>query len=45
MTKPEMLVARAHQKFDDNGTLTDDVTQKYLSKYLQALHDWITKFK
>jgi chromate reductase len=45
MPKPEMLVARAHQKFDDNGKLTDEITQKYLSKYLEALQDWITKFK
>lgn len=44
MPQPEILVYRAHQKFDDDGNLTDDVTRKYLGKYLEALHEWVLKF-
>lgn len=44
MPQPELLVFRAHQKFDDEGNLTDDATRKYLGKYLDALYDWVNKF-
>ncbi|WP_138431123.1 NADPH-dependent FMN reductase [Fodinibius saliphilus] len=44
MPKPEILVFRAHEKFDGNGNLTDEATRKYLGKYLEALHDWVNKF-
>ena len=44
MPQPEILVYRAHQKFNDNGSLTDDTTAKYLKKYLEALQDWVSKF-
>lgn len=45
MPQPEILVYRAHEKFDDEGNLTDEATRKYLGKYLEALHDWVNKFK
>lgn len=44
MPQPEILVYRAHQKFDDDGNLTDEATRKYLDKYLEALYDWVNKF-
>lgn len=44
MPQPEILVYRAHEKFDDDGNLTDEATRKFLGKYLEALYDWINKF-
>lgn len=44
MPQPEILVYRAHEKFDDDGNLTDEATRKFLGKYLDALYDWIIRF-
>lgn len=44
MPQPEMLVARAHKKFDDQGNLTDEKTREFLGKYLDAFYKWILKF-
>jgi chromate reductase len=43
MPQPELLVARAHEKFDDNGRLTDEKTRSYLGRYLAALEDWVAR--
>lgn len=45
MPQPEILVYRAHEKFDDAGQLTDETTAKYLSAYLVAFHAWVLRFK
>jgi chromate reductase, NAD(P)H dehydrogenase (quinone) len=37
---PEVLVARAHEKFDKEGRLTDEATRGYVRKLLEALRDW-----
>ncbi len=44
MPQPEILVARAHEKFDDEGRLTDEKTRTVLGKYLVALETWTTRF-
>lgn len=44
MPQPEILVYRAHEKFDDDENLTDEATRKFLAKYLEALYDWVNKF-
>lgn len=44
MPQPEILVYRAHEKFDDKGNLTDEKTREYLGKYLEAFRDWILRF-
>lgn len=44
MPQPEILVYRAHEKFDESGALTDDATKRYLAAYLAALAEWIRKF-
>ena len=44
MPQPEILVYRAHQKFDDDGNLTDEATRKFLGKYLEALYGWVNNF-
>lgn len=37
MPQPEILVYRAHEKFDEDGRLTHEKTRAYLKKYLEAL--------
>ena len=44
MPQPEMLVARAAEKFDDTGRLTDDNTRQHLDRFLVAFADWIRIF-
>jgi hypothetical protein len=40
MLQPEVLVSRAHQKFDRDGRLSDEATRKFLRQYLQTFYDW-----
>ena len=44
MPQPELLVFKAHEKFDPEGHLTDEATGKYLGRYLEALLDWTRRF-
>lgn len=44
MPQPELLVARAHEKFGPGGELTDETTAKYLTRYLTALLGWVRRF-
>ncbi|MDX1660787.1 MAG: NAD(P)H-dependent oxidoreductase [Gemmatimonadota bacterium] len=43
MRKPEMLVARAREKFDDDGRLTDEKTRKYLKGFLESFGDFVRR--
>ena len=45
MPQPEVLVFRAHEKFDANGELTDQKTAQFLAAYLVALRAWALQFK
>lgn len=45
MPQPELLVFRAHEKFDEDGRLTDEPTARYLAKYLTAFMAWTNRFK
>lgn len=45
MPQPEILVSRAHQKFNDDGKLTDEATRKFLGSYLESLYAWVNKFR
>jgi len=45
MPQPEILVFRAHEKFDAEGRLTDENTRKYLARYMAALAAWIARFR
>ncbi len=42
---PEIFVARAQDKFDAEGRLTDDKTRELVGKLLAALLDWTKKLK
>jgi chromate reductase, NAD(P)H dehydrogenase (quinone) len=44
MAQPELLVFRAHEKFDEEGRLTDESTRKYLELFLTAFAAWIRRF-
>ena len=44
MPQPELLVFRAHEKFDTEGRLTDAATAEYLQRYLAAFGDWVRRF-
>lgn len=45
MPQPEILVFRAHEKFDADGRLTDEATAKYLTRYVAALAAWIGRLR
>lgn len=40
LPQPEVLVFRAHEKFDADGRLTDEGTAKVLRRYLEAFSAW-----
>jgi chromate reductase, NAD(P)H dehydrogenase (quinone) len=44
LLQPEVLVARAHEKFDADGALTDQGTREFLKKFLAAFEDLIARF-
>jgi chromate reductase len=44
MPQPELLVARAHEKFDSLGNLSDAETGRYLVRYLTAFAAWVRRF-
>jgi chromate reductase len=42
MLQPEILVARAHEKFDEAGRLTDETTRTFLGRFLTSFRAWAT---
>lgn len=45
MPQPEILVYQAHQKFDEEGRLTDAKTREYLGRFLAAFGQWIRRLR
>ena len=45
MPQPEILVFRAHEKFDAEGKLTDERTAEFLKQYLIAFRTWALRFR
>jgi chromate reductase, NAD(P)H dehydrogenase (quinone) len=43
MVQPEVLVARAHEKFDADGQLTDTATREFLQQFVQRFETWIDR--
>ncbi|HEX8693941.1 MAG TPA: NADPH-dependent FMN reductase [Longimicrobium sp.] len=43
LPQPEVLVFRAHEKFDAEGRLTDEATRTWVRRLLEALADWTLK--
>jgi chromate reductase len=44
LLSPEVLIARAQEKFDAAGRLTDEPTRKFVAKLLEALVPWARRF-
>jgi chromate reductase, NAD(P)H dehydrogenase (quinone) len=40
LPQPEILVYRAHEKFDAEGRLTDEKTREFVGRLLARLADW-----
>ena len=45
MQQPEVLVARAHEKFDAMGRLIDQPTHQFVSAFLTRLASWLAQQK
>lgn len=45
LNRPEIMVGNAHEKFDENGRLTDETTRGLVKKQLEALVKWTRHFK
>jgi chromate reductase len=43
LSQPEILVYRAHEKFDASGRLTDEKTREFVGKLLVGLADWVRR--
>ncbi len=44
MPQPQVLVARAQDKIDENGKLTDDSTRKFMAHWLVEVERWMRRF-
>jgi chromate reductase len=45
MLQPEVLVAKAQEKFDAEGRLIDESTRQHVKKALAAFADWVRRLK
>lgn len=45
LLQPEILVYRAHEKFDEQGRLTDEKTREFVGKLLRELADWTRRLR
>jgi chromate reductase, NAD(P)H dehydrogenase (quinone) len=45
LNKPEVMVQRAWEKFDQHGNLTDDATRQKVKELLLALQDWTLRLR
>ena len=43
MMQPEVLVARAQERFDANGRLTDEPTQRFVAVFLEQFAVWLVR--
>jgi chromate reductase, NAD(P)H dehydrogenase (quinone) len=45
MNQPELIVFRAHERFDDAGNLIDETVARFLDAYLAAFLAWSRKLR
>ena len=45
LNKPEVMIAQAAQRFDEQGNLTDDKAKELIGRLLQALVAWTRKLR
>ncbi len=44
MPQPQVLVARAQDKIDENGRVTDESTRKFIGRWLVEVERWMRRF-
>jgi chromate reductase, NAD(P)H dehydrogenase (quinone) len=45
LLQPEVLVSRAHEKFDATGRLTDELTRRFVADFLCRFADWLVQYR
>ena len=45
LTKPEVLIARAAERFDAEGRLIHEPTRRFIRRLLEALGDWTRRLR
>jgi len=45
MNKPDVYVAQAQNKFDEEGKLTDEKTKSVINKFADSFTIWVNKIK
>lgn len=45
MLQPEVLIGRAHERFDSSGRLTDEVTRQFVAGFLGRFADWLVRHR
>src|SRR5262245_1851514 len=45
LPKPEIYVAKAHERIDASGRVTDEVSRRMIGELLQALVAWVTRLR
>lgn len=45
LNKPEVLIAQAQNKFDENGNLKDESTRKFLAEIVEKLVEWTRRLE
>lgn len=45
INQPEVMIAQAHTRFDEKGSLTDDATRQIIKKQLSALVAWTKRLQ
>lgn len=45
VNKPEVMIAGAHEKFNDKGELTDELTRDFIKQLVDSLLSWSHKLK
>lgn len=45
MNRPEVMIPQAQNKFDANGTLTDQTTRDFITAHLAAFSAWVLRLR
>jgi chromate reductase len=45
LNQPEVMIAKAHERFDAEGNLTDEKTKEFIHQLLQSLVDWTQRIR
>ncbi len=45
LNQPEVMIAKAHERFDAEGNLTDEKTKEFIRLLLQGLVDWTRRLE